>query len=521
MLALALLVGTLSAAEQSNTRVSVNSQGAQVSDLSYAPSMSGDGRFVTFSSDADDLVLGDTNGEADVFVHDLRTRRTTRVSVDSAGGQGNGRSASSVISADGRWVAFGSAADNLVVGDSNGIWDAFVHDRGTGRTERVSVNSWGLEANGVSKVSAITADGSAVAFTSAASNLVAGDSNGANDVFFHDRVSGITSMVSVSSLGTQGDRWSDYPSLSADGRYVSYGSASTNLVPGDLNGMVDIFVHDRFSGQTTTVSVSSSGTQGNALSWASMLSADGRTIAFDSKATNLVSNDTNGADDVFVHDRLTGVTTRVSVDSHGVEGNGQSLSRSVSAEGRFVAIYSNASNLVPGDTNQAMDVFVHDRWSGLTTRVSADVQGGPPNESSAYPALSADGRFVVMQSRASNLVPGDTNGVDDIFVRDRGASRPVLLASGPCPGATTVRVFDATAGSLIALLHGSVGTTIRTTPPCTGLVLDLASPTLGLLGRASTTGRMVRQFNFPPAVCGRVVQAVDMMTCVASNYLVL
>jgi Tol biopolymer transport system component len=342
------------------------------------------------------------------------------VSVASDGTQGNSHSGSPSISADGRYVAFASYASNLVPGDTNGVMDVFVHDRLTGQTTRVSVASDGTQGNGESRYPSISADGRYVAFMSYASNLVPGDTNGKADVFVHDRLTGQTTRVSVASDGTQGngDSWG-WPSISADGRYVAFESSASNLVPGDTNGRADIFVHDRLTGQTTRVSVASDGTQGNNSSVWPSISADGRYVAFMSYASNLVPGDTNGALDIFVHDRLTGQTTRVSVASDGTQGNGYSWDSSISADGRYVAFESWASNLVPGDTNGKQDIFVHDRLTGQTTRVSVASDGTEGNNNSGWPSISADGRYVAFHSDASNLVPGDTNGRADVFVAMR------------------------------------------------------------------------------------------------------
>ncbi len=220
------------------TRVSVDSAGGQANDFSGAApsisvdtSISADGRFVVFQSDATNLVAGDTNGASDVFVHDRQTGTTTRVSVDSAGHEATGlypASGDPAISADGRFVAFDSNATNLVAGDTNSAYDIFVHDRQTGTTTRVSVDSAGNQANGYDP--SLSADGRFVAFTSGASNLVAGDTNGASDVFVHDRQTGTTTRVSVDSAGWQAYSFSHLPSISADGRFVAFASNATNLV---------------------------------------------------------------------------------------------------------------------------------------------------------------------------------------------------------------------------------------------------------------------------------------------------
>ena len=400
---------------------------------SAAPSISADGRYVAFMSYADNLVAGDTNGRYDVFVHDRQTGETTRVSVHSDGTEGDADSSLPSISADGRYVAFESAATNLVAGDTNSTWDIFVHDRDTGATTMVSVDSGGTEGDADSSLPSISADGRYVAFESYAENLVAGDTNNTWDIFVHDRDTGATTMVSVDSGGQQSNDESIECSISADGRYVAFQSYGTNLVAGDNNSMVDIFVHDRLLGETTTVSVDSSGAQGNNDSYRTSISADGRYVAFESYATNLVVGDNNGTHDIFVHDRQTGQTTRVSVSSSGIEGNGESDAPArISADGRFVAFQSYATNLIAGDTNGASDIFVHDRLSGKTTRVSVDFDGLQANGYSSSPCISADGRFVAFESRADNLVAGDNNGSSDIFVHDRqvGETTRVSLATG-------------------------------------------------------------------------------------------
>jgi Tol biopolymer transport system component len=269
------------------TRVSVDSSKNQGDDESGFPAISAEGRFIAFESDASNLVEGDTNGVADVFVRNQKTKMTLRVSIDSNGSQGNDSSHAPALSADGRFVAFESYASNLVEGDTNGTSDIFIHDRKTGETTRVSMDSQGNQSNGHSAVPALSADGRLVAFESHASNLVEGDTNGTSDIFVHNRNTGETTRVSVSSEGEEGDYASYAPSLSADGRFVAFESYAFNLVAAiDINfGAADIFVHDRQTGETTRVSVSSEGAQGGYSSYAPAISADGRLVAFKSLAT--------------------------------------------------------------------------------------------------------------------------------------------------------------------------------------------------------------------------------------------
>jgi Tol biopolymer transport system component len=439
-LAVALLAGAARAGV--TERVSVSSSGEQGNNWSYGFSISADGRFVTFDSGASNLVPGDTNGAWDAFVRDRLTGTTERVSVSTAGVQGNGGSGMPSISADGRFVAFASGASNLVPGDTNGECDVFVRDRLTGKTELVSVSSAGEQGNDGSDEPSISADGGFVAFQSYASNLVPDDTSGYyHDIFVRDRLTGTTERVSVSSAGEQANWDSEWPCISADGRFVGFDSEASNLVPGDTNGHSDAFVRDRLTGQTERVSVSSAGEQGNATSGLASVSADERFVAFASVASNLVPGDTNAGTypatgwDVFVRDRLIGTTERVSVSSAGQQVTGDSAWPSISADGRFVAFYSYASTLVPGDTNGQPDIFVRDRLTRTTELVSVSSAGEEGNSGSFFASISADGRLVAFDSWATNLVPGDTNGSPDVFVRDRWAESvppETTITFGPC-----------------------------------------------------------------------------------------
>ena len=400
------------------TRVSVASDGTESERESRNPAISADGRYVAFESSASNLVPGDTNGTLDVFVHDRVTGETTRVSVAFDGTQGNGHSRSPAISADGRYVAFESVATNLVPSYADGRYHVFVHDRVTGETTRVSDAFDGTQGNAHSGHPAISADGRYVAFDSRATNLVPDDTNNAADVFVHDRLTGETTRVSVLSGGAQSDGLSEHPTMSADGRYVTFESHARNLVPDDTNAMGDVFVHDRVTGETTRVSVASDGTESGAHSLYPAISGDGRYVAFESWGSNLVPGDTNGTLDVFVHDRVTGETTRVSVASDGAQADGRSERATISADGRYVAFESYASNLVPGDTGLIFQVFVHDRVTGEATRVSVASDGTRGDSISRNSSISGDGRYVAFESYSTNLVPGDTNAVGDVFVRD-------------------------------------------------------------------------------------------------------
>jgi WD40 repeat protein len=436
---------------QTTERVSINSLGDQGNDGSSSASISANGRYVAYMSAADNLVRGDTGRATDIFVHDRHLGLTERVSVDSSGVEGKRSSSYPSISADGRFVAFGSSANNLVLGDTNGQKDVFVHDRQTHVTRRVSVDSFGAQGNNGSYYPSISADGRFVAFASSANNLVPGDTNRDADVFIHDCQTGITKRVSVDSSGVQGNNDSGSPSISADGRHVSFSSGADNLVPGDTNSAGDIFVHDCLTALTKRVSVSSPGDEANSLSANSSISDDGRYVTYYSDADNLVLGDTNGKRDVFVHDQQTGVTERASVSSSGVEAIDSSDWPTISGDGRYVAFHSSADNLVPGDTNWCRDVFIHDRQSGATGRVSTNSLGSEGTLDCWFAAISADGRHVAFQSESRNLVPGDTNRERDAFVHDRwsGLGQNSIYLTGPATapvGAPVEFTWQATRG---------------------------------------------------------------------------
>jgi hypothetical protein len=231
-----------------------------------------------------------------------------------------------------------------------------------------------------------------------------------------------TRRVSVATDGTQGNNPPGSPSISADGRYVAFESDASNLVSGDTNNATDIFVYDTVTNTTRRLSVASDGTQGNDPSVSPSISADGRYVAFFSWANNLVSDDTNDTSDIFVYDTVANTTRRVSVASDGTQGNDYSFSPSISADGRYVAFYSYVSNLVSGDTNNASDIFVYDTVANTSRRISVASDGTQGNLDSSFADISADGRYVAFQSSASNLVSGDTNGRQDIFVYDTVAN---------------------------------------------------------------------------------------------------
>jgi Tol biopolymer transport system component len=398
-------------------RGSVSSAGGEANAASQAPALSADGRFVAFASAASNLVTGDTNGVSDVFVHDAELETTSRVSVDSAGAAANGASVDPGISADGRFVVFSSTASNLVAGDSNAVADVFVHDRQSGSTTRLSLSTGGAQGDGASEQPAISADGGTVAFRSAATNLVGSDTNAVADVFVHDLSEGTTGRVSLDSAGGQADAASAAPAISEDGSTVAFDSAASNLVSGDTNGVRDVFVHDGVTGATDRISVAWDGTQGDAHSTDPAVAADGRLIAFASAATTFDATDANGFADIYAHHRDWVDTWRITVDLDFSDADAASSLPSVSADGRYVAFVSSAADVVADDSNTTADAFIHDLERGRTARWSLTSADAESAGIVTGASISADGEVVAFVSDAADLVSGDTNAVTDVFIR--------------------------------------------------------------------------------------------------------
>jgi Tol biopolymer transport system component len=386
---------------------------------------------------------------------------TTRVSVSSFGAQGNGDSLTPAISADGRFVAFHSSASNLVLGDTNNQTDVFVRNRLSGATERVSLPAFGTQADGNSFSASISEDGRFVAFTSGATNLVQGDTNEDTDIFVRDRQEGTTTRVSVSSTGIEANGRSDNAFISADGRYVAFTSEATNLVPGDTNNYADVFRHDRLNQATVRVSVGAVTllggiTQADGLSGATGISDDGQVVSFYSDATNLltspivsVASDKNGERDVFVRSFSPNVTRRVSIGTGGIEANAFSAGGSISGDGRFVVFDSSATNLVP---NSDRGLYVHDRESGVTSALHTTGTGTIAIFSGQ---ISDNGRYVCFKRIA-------TSGAPELLVVDRVtlATTRVSVALGDDPANAnsfscalsadaSVAAFDSAATNLV------------------------------------------------------------------------
>jgi Tol biopolymer transport system component len=413
-----LLLGSLASA-QSTTLLSRAPDGSVGNGPSVLPSISGDAHYIAFRSQASNLVAGDANGVDDVFRCDRWTGAIVLVSVNLAGSAGDGPSRQSQISRNGRYVVFQSYADDLVTGDTNGVSDIFVRDFVLGRTVRASVSSAGAQSDGGSRYPYISANGRWVVFESQATNLVPGDTNGHKDVFVHDCILDTTEIVSLAFDGSGADDDVLSTSISPDGRYVGFSSSATNLVPGDLNGEMDAFVHDRETGTTVRVSTNASGGEDHGLSADVSLSADAHFAAFYSLAADLVPGDNNGQGDVFVKDLQTGAIERASVSSSGLEGNWNSYYPRISRDGRWIVFFSYADTLVPNDTNWDADIFLRDRSRATTERISLRSNGQEARGDANFATISDDGRYVAFGDAAANLDPPDDNACLDLFVRDR------------------------------------------------------------------------------------------------------
>lgn len=405
---------------QSTTRVSVDSNGSEGLRYSERPSLSADGRFVAFHSSSDNLVLNDTNWDTDVFVHNTLTGVTERVSIDSSGGEANGDSFKASISADGRFVAFESTATNLVPGTPYSRGGIFLHDRQTGITEKISIAAVGVDENGSSQSPSISSDGRFVAFSSSSTNLISGTTTDWHqDIFVHDRQTGLNKHVSVDSSGVD---WIDpcsFPAISADGRFVAFESYCPNFVPGDTNNTWDIFVHDGQAGITERVSLDSNGIQGNDRSSSTHISGDGRFVVFVSDSDNLYPGDTDSSEDIFVRDRLLGTTEQVSVNAAGEGANAYCLFPSISSDGRYISFRTHATNLDPENLNYRPDIFIHDLHTGVLERVSIDSHGNEGNDTCYYSSLSGDGQRIAFGTIATNLVANWVAERQGIYLHDR------------------------------------------------------------------------------------------------------
>lgn len=382
------VIGVAGAAHAGTTeRVSVSSAGRQGDSVSEVGTLSADGRFVAFTSAASTLGGPNSNGgEFDVYVRDRQADVTTLISIGAGGRGANGFSDQPFISRGGRYVVFRTDATNLVAGvdaEFRGGFGAYIRDRQVGATTRVDIGLGGAEPDdGIQSLYGISGDGRYVLFSSSSTNLVARDDNGRPDLFLRDRRAGTTTIVSLTDGDQPIEGGAGNATISANGRFVVFISSAPGAAPGPSSTRPQVYVRDRQAGTTRLASVSGTGRPSNLGSDDPFVSDNGQIVVFSSQATNLVPGDTNDDEDVFVRNLRLGTTTRVSVGPGRVQANLNSIAAGISADGRLIAFFTAATTIVRGDTNGKSDVFVYDRGDGSARRVSVGVTGQQGNESS-------------------------------------------------------------------------------------------------------------------------------------------
>lgn len=466
-------------------RVGLSSTGAQPGGgTSTGTDVSPNGRFVVFSSDAANLVPNDTNNSADVFLRDNQLNTTERVSLGTAGVQGDAGGFQGLVSADGRYVAFSSDSTNLVVSDTNASTDVFLRDRQLATTTRVSVRTAGGQSDGASFLQSMTPDATLIVFASDATNLIGTvDQNFSTDIYLRDRTANKTTRVSVATDGTEGDSDSSVASISDNGRFVAFISNASTFDPNDSGVFADVFLRDRTAATTTRLTAFPDTTEADGDSSNVAISGDGSTVVFDSDATNLVTPaDGNGTTDVYAVTVATGTIERISANASGGDASNFSFLAGVSDNGRFVAFQSAAKNLIPMPLVAQVDSFVRDRSSGSIALVGkTQAQGEPSNPDpvlagSSPNAISGDGRYVLFTSSATDVLGApDTNGtVADVFLGSNPV--PYLFLATPSTvarGTTTTISLQGSglhAGSLV--LMGD-GVTVNSVTPVSESRLDV------------------------------------------------
>jgi hypothetical protein len=464
------------------TRISVGNGGIEGNGASLVQDISADGRFIYFLSAADNLVGGDTNGDTDAFVYDRQSGQNSRVSLTSLNAQADGGNTSpGRLSADGRFVTFYSAATNLVAGDTNAKRDVFVRDRQESQTVRVSVSSAGGESNNESARSSISADGNLVVFSSYASNLTPGDINNKSDLFLHNRQTGETIILTKSFSGSVGaNSDSTLPVISADGKFIVFQSQASNLVANDTNNAIDIFLYDVEIKTVSRISPDTDNFGKRTSSEAPNLDATGRWITYKAQSERVVQGNFVYVDDIYLYDRLSGQTTLVSKAPNGDRAVDDSEIPFISGDGRFVVYNSRALNLVAGDTNNRDDLFVYDRLNDQNRRIT------PPQGSNfAFAAtISYDGRFIAYQTQDGSLVSNDTNGVSDVFLYDSGvlsATFNIQIGNITCDPFLVKFNFDDGTGTTCGTFSHALAQPVVTTSATIRFQLD-ASRTITFSG---------------------------------------
>jgi Tol biopolymer transport system component len=399
------------------TRIlSLRYDGTSTTENNNAPTISDNGRYVAYNTEDRYLLGPDKMACCQVIRYDRRTKVKEVVSVNRKGSPVRGGGNEPVMTADGNLVAFWSSSPRLVRDDPRDFRDVFVRDMTKGKTTLISRTPDGKPANGDSFMPSISADGTRIAYASAATNLASGDTNQVIDVFLYDAKTGKTTLISRGLNGKSALGESLQPEISADGSHVVYSSSADNIVDGDHNGLDDVFSYDIAAKTTQIMSVAEDGTAANGGSFNPSVSGDGLFVTFWSFASNLAPNDKNEQGDVFVRTTDSPKITLVSHTPDGFSGDGESDDPTISTDGRTIAFQSAATDLDPADTNGFTDVYRYDLGTGQVVIVSTARDGSPANDSSFIPSLSSNGALIAFESVASNLVRGDTNTMVDVFV---------------------------------------------------------------------------------------------------------
>lgn len=422
-------------------QVDKSSTGVQGNGWCTSLHVSGDGRIVAFNTNANNLVPGDTNGAPDGFVRDLFTGTTEFVCLGVNGQLAVSETVVRALSEDGRFVAFISKAANLHPDDTDAFSDVYVRDRWAGTTELISVLMDSTPSVGDCLQAAISADGRYVAFQGGDPNFVPGDTNGLNDVFVRDRFLGTTTLISVNTAGTIADRASGFPSISADGRKIVFRSNATNLHPSPTGNNWHAYLRDLDAGVTLAIDLTPSGLLGNEAALDTAISADGSMIAFESQADDLLPGDV-------LSPSPRAFTWRPGEPLYALQScngrpGGESADLSPSADGRYVAFEGGNKNWVAGDPSPGSDIFLHDTLTLATNQVSSNGWDQPANNQTIRCSMSDDGRVIGFLSQASNLVPGTTPGMH-AFVR----------ISDPTPGLVYCSPSLSPTGCLPVLVAG-------------------------------------------------------------------
>ena len=497
-------------------RVSLTAAGGQATQTSDSPAMSGDGRFVAFETTAR-LVATDTNESSDIYLTDRATGSVSLVSADAAGNAA-GNSSTAAISGDGRVVAFHSSSPTLATGFGGSVTNVFARDIAAGTTAVVSRNAANAQANESSFRPSLSGDGRFVAFESIASDLVPNFGGRRFGVFVYDRTANATVAVSRNGAGTGPNADAFNADISADGRYVAFQSAASDIVTlFGGGGRTDVFVYDSTAGTTVVASLDATGGAADGGSFAPSISDDGRRVAFESSATDLVAGFGGATSDVFVRDLIGGTTAVASRNAAGTQANQQSDSPTISGNGRYVAFLSSASNTVAGFGGANLrTAFIWDSQGSPTVAATRDAAGGAPDAPVTAPvALSRDGRLLAFTSAATDLLPtgADTNGVADVFVADRPIRAGFAVGAG-AGGGPVVRLYNPDGTERFAVLAypaGYTGGVFVATGDVTGDGVDDVATSTGPGGSANIrvfdgkTGALVRSFfGYPPAFVGGV-----------------